>query len=63
MESELELEAKKLSAKAKDIARDGDIKRSLELFEEAYKLFPSEKIKSRIAKLQVFIYTLLLCSA
>ena len=54
METDLELEAKKLSAKAKDVARDGDLKLSLELFEKAYKLFPSEKIKNRIAKLQVF---------
>lgn len=55
MEGEPELEARKLAAKAKEVARDGKLKLSLTLFREAYQLFPTEKIKGRITKLQVFI--------
>ncbi|KAK1163227.1 DNA excision repair protein ERCC-6-like [Acipenser oxyrinchus oxyrinchus] len=36
----------------KDEARNGNLSRSLELFNSAYKIHPSEKLKSRIQKLE-----------
>ncbi|XP_057312734.1 DNA excision repair protein ERCC-6-like [Hydractinia symbiolongicarpus] len=44
-----------LVAKAKEAARNGELLESLKLFQEAYAMHPSEKLQTRIKKLQEFI--------
>lgn len=41
--------------KAKEAFKEGNPAKSLDILKEGYKLFPNEKIKERIRKLQVFI--------
>ena len=50
---DITLEVSILSKKAKEEAYAGNFKKSMKLFEEAYKLLPSEKLKRRIAKMKV----------
>jgi len=47
------MEARELVSKAKQAAHDGELHYSLKLFKKAYSLFPSEKLKRRITKLEV----------
>lgn len=42
-----------LVANAKEAARDGELLKSLKLFQEAYAMHPSEKLQTRIKKMQV----------
>lgn len=44
-----------LVANAKEAARDGELLKSLKLFQEAYAMHPSEKLQTRIKKMQEFI--------
>ena len=55
----MEMEARELVAQAKQAAHDGELHYSLKLFKKAYSLFPSEKLKRRITKLEVrFFYVI-----
>ena len=51
-----ELKAQELVTKAKTEAKQGNLPKSLEYFEYAYKILPSERIKRRIDKLKVSIF-------
>ena len=46
---------KKLVSKAKIFASEGELFESLSHFKQAYNLLPSEKIKSRIKRIQVLL--------
>ncbi|XP_066919121.1 DNA excision repair protein ERCC-6-like [Clytia hemisphaerica] len=50
-----EIEAKRLAAKAKEYARNGELDTALSLFNQAYSLVPSVKLQNRIAKLEEYI--------
>ena len=45
--------ARKLVADGKAYASEGELYKSLKCFKKAYKLFPTEKIQSRIERIQV----------
>jgi len=49
-------QAKKLVADGKQYAAEGELYRSLKCFKKAYKLIPSEKIMSRIQRIEVICY-------
>ena len=51
-----EIEAKRLAAKAKESARNGELDTALSLFNQAYSLVPSEKLQNRITKLKASSY-------
>lgn len=51
---EKKLLVKELVSKAKVFASEGELYESIKYFKKAYKVLPSEKIKSRISRLKVF---------
>lgn len=52
MDNEKE-KATRLITQAKNAAHNGELEKSIQLFKEAYKILPSEKLKKRIQKLEV----------